>query len=110
MYCAPYSVGVCCPRNSRGVEYLLVGMVNTPIKIMDTQVFRLTVCLLYLYYKTCLKCPGMSIFQWFELEGFHCNCVVYYLHCLSTEHRDKLHGTVSTFQQVDEKIKGKIFI
>ena len=29
-------------------------------------------------------------------------------YCMFTEHRDKLHGTVSTFEQVDEKIKGKL--
>ena len=30
--------------------------------------------------------------------------------CMCVEHRDKLHGTLSTFDAVDKKIRGELLI
>ncbi len=55
--------------------------------------------------------PGMSIMKLAMINALGLNGGIL-LFCLLVdkslfaEHRDKLHGTVSTFQEVDEKIKG----
>ncbi len=55
--------------------------------------------------------PGMSIYEASHDQALGLNGGIL-LFCLLVdkslfaEHRDKLHGTVSTFQEVDEKIKG----